>query len=284
MAIRDLLVHLDGSRRDADRLAYAIAWAARDDAHLIGLYTLDLVPTLAELAGANPGRVEQFEIYSRLRTAELARAKETEGQFREALRRADLRGEWRFVEDQSAAAAVTLHTRYVDLAVVGQVDPANPGSGTNPLIPEEALLASGRPLVIMPYAGKFETIGRRVIVGWKPTREAARAVADACPILERADKVIILSVNPERGADAESGLAGADIALHLARHGIRVEARSTIADDIATGDVLLNEVSDNGADLLVIGGYGHPRVREAMFGGVTRHILHNMTVPVLMSH
>jgi len=283
MPFKDLLVHLDSARQGADRLAYAVEWAKRDQAHLTGLYTVDLVPSLAELARAHPGGIEYFDSYVQSRATEIDRAKEVESEFRNALEREELQGEWRFVEG-TPAETVGLHARYADLTIVGQVDPANPGASTSRLIPEQTLLSSGRPLVILPYAGQFQSIGRYVVVGWKLTREAARALADALPILERAEKVTVLTVNPDRGPDAETGIAAADIALHLARHGVRVEARTTIADDIETGDVLLNEVSDNGADLLVIGGYGHPRLREAMFGGVTRHILQSMTVPVLMAH
>jgi nucleotide-binding universal stress UspA family protein len=283
MPFRDLLVHLDASRQGAERLDYAIEWATRDRAHLTGLYTLDLAPTLAELARAYPGPVEHFETYVQLRTTAVDRAKEVEGQFRSALQRAEIQGEWRFAEGPPAET-VALHARYTDLTIVGQIDQANPGGGAARMIPEETLLSSGRPLVILPYAGKFQNIGRNVVVGWKPTREAARALADALPILEQAAKVTVLTVNPDRGPDTEPGIAAADIAVHLARHGVHVEARTTIADDIETGDVLLNEVADHNADLLVIGGYGHPRIREAMFGGVTRHILRSMTVPVLMAH
>ena len=283
MPFKDLLVHLDSSRQGAQRMAYAVEWAARDHAHLTGLYTVDLVPAPAELARAYPGRVEHFEAYVQMRTTSLERAKEVEDRFRSALQRAEIQGEWRFVEGPSAEA-VALHTRHVDLAIVGQVDPGNRGSTTSRLIPEEVLLSSGRPLVILPYAGQFQSIGTSVVVGWKQTREAARALADALPILRRAEKVTVLTVNSDHGPTTEPGIAAAEIALHLARHGVRVEARTAIADDIATGDVLLNEVADCGADLLVIGGYGHSRLREAMFGGVTRHILQSMTVPVLMAH
>ena len=283
MGFKDLLVHLDGSRQSAQRLDYAIAWAARDRAHLTGLYTLDLVPTLAELARAYPGRVEHFETYARVRTAELDRAKEVEAQFRDALRRSDLQGEWRFVEGLPAET-VALHARYVDLTIIGQIDPEHPPADTTARIPEEVLFTSGRPVLIVPYAGKFATLGQHAVIGWKPTRETARALGDALPALAQSAKVTVVTVNPERGSDAEAGIPAADIALHLARHGIRAEATMTIADDIATADALLNYVADCSADLLVMGGYGHARAREAIFGGVTRQILQHMTVPVLMAH
>lgn len=283
MPFKDLLVHLDATPSSAHRLDYALELAARDQAHLAGLYTLDLVPTLSELARAYPGRVEHYEAFVKLRDAELDKAKSVEARFREGLRRQGLEGEWRFVEGLPAET-VALHARYVDLAIVGQADPEHPPISTEGRIPEELLFTSGRPLLLVPYVGKFETIGDHVLVAWKPTAEAAHALADALPLLEPAAKVTVLTVNPERWLDAEPGLPVADIALHLARHGIRAEATTTIADDIATGDVLLNHISDCGADLLVMGGYGHTRAREMVFGGVTRQILKQMTVPVLMAH
>jgi nucleotide-binding universal stress UspA family protein len=283
MPFKDILVHLDASAPSAHRHDYAVQLAVRDEAHLIGLYTLDLVPALSELARAYPGRIEQYETYINMRKAELDRAKRVETQFRDALAREGIEGEWRFVE-ASPAETVALHARYVDIAIVGQIDPAHLPMGTGPRVPQEALLASGRPLIIVPYAGAFDTVAEHVVVGWKATPEAARAMAAALPILERAKKVIVVTVNPERGSDPEPGIPAADITLHLARHGVRAEAATTIAEEIDTGDALLNYVADTSADFLVMGGYGHTRAREAMFGGVTRKILEQMTVPVLMAH
>jgi nucleotide-binding universal stress UspA family protein len=283
MLLKDLLVHLDSSEQSRHRLDYALRLAARDDAHLVGLYTLDLMPTLAALARAYPGRVEQYEGFVNLRNAELDLMKQAEALFRDALGREGVAGEWRFVEG-AHDQMVALHARYADLTIVGQIDPVHPPADTAARIPEETLLTSGRPVVIVPYAGAFQTIGQHIVVAWKATAEASRAVADALLLLERAGKVTVLTVNPDRSADAEPGLPVADIAQHLARHDIRVEAATTIADDIATGDAVLNYIADCGADFLVMGGYGHPRAREAMFGGVTRQILRQMTVPVLMAH
>lgn len=283
MPLKDLLVHLDASAQGNRRLDYAVRLAERDGAHLIGLYTLDLVPTLADLARAYPGRVEQFETYTKLRNAELELAGEVEARFREALRREDIEGEWRFVEGLAAETAA-LHARYVDLAIVGQIDPERRPVSTAAHLPEKLLLGSGRPLVIIPYAGAFATVGQNVVVAWKATPESARALGDALPILEHATKVTVLTVNPERGADSEPGIPAADIALHLARHGVHAEAAAAISEDVGTGDALLNHVADCGADFLVMGGYGHARAREAVFGGVTRQILAQMTVPVLMAH
>ncbi|HKT19283.1 MAG TPA: universal stress protein [Stellaceae bacterium] len=283
MPLKDLLLHLDASTQGTRRLDYALQLAVRENAHLIGLYTLDLVPALSELARTLPGRIANVETYIQIRNAELARARQTEAYFRDGLRHQGVEGEWRLVE-ALAAETVALQARYADLAIIGQVDPENRPSTTADRIPEEVLLHSGRPLVIIPYAGTFPTVAQNVLVAWKPTAEAARAIGDALPLLQSAKKVTVVTVNPERGSDTEPGIPVADISLHLARHDIRVEGATTVADDIATADVLLNQVADIGADFLVMGGYGHPRAREVMFGGVTRQILSQMTVPVLMAH
>ena len=139
---------------------------------------------------------------------------------------------------------------------------------------------SCRPVIAVPFAGKFKTLGKRVLVAWNGTREAARATHDALPFLTHADKVVVLSVN----ASGKVHIPGADISTHLARHGVDVEIHNREGNDVSVGDAILNAVSDYGADLLVIGAYGHSRVRELVLGGVTRHLLRHMTIPVLMSH
>jgi nucleotide-binding universal stress UspA family protein len=199
--------------------------------------------------------------------------------FAERMRQNDAQGEWRLVEGPPSAT-VALHARYADLAIVGQSRPED-STGN---IAAATMLSCGRPVLVVPYAGTFATIGRNVLVGWKAGREAARAINDAIPLLLKAQTVRILSINPVRGIDGDGDLPAADIALHLARHGIKAEAAHTIANDVTEADVLLNEAADMGADLIVAGGYSHSRVREFVFGGVTRSLLATMTVPVLFSH
>ena len=223
------------------------------------------------------------ESYAGLRKNALDHAARTEAEFRERLRREDVIGEWRFLESLPAET-VALHARYADLTILGQVDPDATPSSNIGRIPEEVLFSSGGPMLVIPYAGRFESIGENVLVAWKPTSESARALRDSLPILQQAKKVTVLTVNPDRDGDREPGIPAADIANHLAHHGVNVEAASTFAEDIGTADVLLNHASDCGADLIVMGGYGHSRVTELVLGGVTREILHHMTVPVFMSH
>lgn len=283
MPYKDILVHLDATEPCLRRLDLAVALAQRHGAHLTGLYVLDLVPWIAAIAHTYPGQVEYLESYAKMRKEALERAARVEARFREHLRRDDLQGEWRFIESLPAET-VALHARYADLAIVGQINPEERPDGNAARIPEEVLFASGRPVLVVPYAGHFKSAGENVLVAWKATPEAARALNDALPILERAKKVTVLTVNPERGVDQETGIPAADIAHHLACHGVTVEAAITVADDISAGDVLLNWAADGGADLLVMGGYGHSRVKELVLGGATRQILQQMTVPVLMAH
>jgi nucleotide-binding universal stress UspA family protein len=175
---------------------------------------------------------------------------------------------------------VALHTRYADLAIIGQSNPDRPETAVFNEIIEEVLFNSGRPVLMVPYAGTFEAIGRKVLVGWKSTAEAARALNDAIPLMRGAEQITIMTSDP---ADGDGDEPVADIALHLARHGLTVLATHTISDGLRGDDILLNQAADTGADLLVMGAYGHSRMRERMLGGVTRGILQSATVPVLLS-
>lgn len=283
MSLKDILVHLDGTETSRHRLELAIALARNHGARLTGLYILDLVPLLNTIMKAEGGTVERFDNYAARHKIATERAARTEILFREHLWREGVEGEWRFAESLPAET-VALHARYADLTIVGQIDHEKPPAGNAARVPEEVLLTSGLPVLVIPYAGHFASLGENVLVAWKATRETARALNDALPILERAKKVTVLTINPEQGDDTEPGIPAADITHHLARHGIAAEAANTVADEISTGDALLNYASDCGADLLVMGGYGHSRAREVVFGGVTRQILQQMTIPVLMAH
>ncbi|HZB90176.1 MAG TPA: universal stress protein, partial [Stellaceae bacterium] len=128
------------------------------------------------------------------------------------------------------------------------------------------------------------TLGQTVLIGWKSGREAARAVNDALPLLQQARSVTVLAINPEDGIGGDGDVPAADIALHLARHGVKAAAAHTVAKEIDEGDALLNYADDISADLIVAGAYGHSRLSELVFGGVSRTLLTTMTVPVLLSH
>jgi nucleotide-binding universal stress UspA family protein len=284
MGFKDILVTLAGATASEAGINLAVELARDHGAHLTGLAIiepLDLSPYFAPGAGFMAVDAIQ-EIEEQHRTTATAASAKIEATFRAACTRAGISHEWRLAEGDAAEVGV-LHAHYADLAITGQIDPANPPPGGWARLPEQLALASGQPVLILPYAGRFDAVGKRVLVAWSRTRESARALNDALPVLERASRVTVLSINPRRG-EAANDLPGADIALHLARHGVKAEAASTVAEDINVGNTLLSRAADLGADLIVMGCYGHSRMRELILGGTTREVLRHMTVPVLMSH
>ncbi len=276
MAFKDLLVHVDQTKACPTRLDAAIRIARAHEAHLTGLYVLPLIST--------PGYAEAqipLEVIETQRKNMRADADKAEKVFREATGKAGIASEWRCVEDDFARA-LSINARYVDLVLSGQDDRSDPMSIGG--LTERVVLEAGRPVLVIPYIGAGKTIGERVLVAWNATREAIRAVHDALPLLERAKSVTVIVINPPGGTAGDGDIPAADVCLHLARHGVKAEADHVEAHDIAVGDMLLSRAADKGVDLLVMGAYGHSRLRELVLGGATRHILGHMTVPVLMSH
>lgn len=283
MALRDIMLHLDTSARCAERTRVALHLAARDSAHVAGVFIVDVPPPGMtagyEMAYAMGGSDSLFE---QLRNQAIAAAEPVRQQFEAAARAAGVSAEWRMAEGL-APELLALHARYADLAIIGQPDPTAPYGTTAQDVTVSALLTSGRPVLSVPYAGAFPSLAGHALVAWNASREAARAVNDAMPLLRACPKVTVLAINPERGIRGHGDTPAADICLHLARHGINAEAAHTIASDIGEGDALLSYAADISAELVVMGAYGHSRLREWAFGGVTRTLLRSMTVPVFMS-
>jgi nucleotide-binding universal stress UspA family protein len=279
MAIKDVLVQIDGSKRAAARLAAPIDLAQSHAAHLIDLCLAVEPPVPAEIWGFMPA-----DLLASQRKALLEQAETAAKQFRLAVEAAGVPGESRIVQvlDLDTAGVFIQHARHADVVILSQVDPEEI-SGLGRQFPADVVMGAGRPAIIIPYIGPAATLGQRVLVAWNGSREAARAVNDALPILQQAHSVTVLSVNPDVSSDRDRRDPGADISLHLARHDVNVVARTTTRE-ISVGDAILDEIADNGIDLLVMGAYGHSRLREVVLGGVTRHLLEHMTVPVLMSH
>jgi nucleotide-binding universal stress UspA family protein len=177
-----------------------------------------------------------------------------------------------------------MHGRYADLIVIGQLDAYDSQAGLLRARPEEVTMLAGRPTLVVPFTGHFEPIGTGVVIGWDASREAARAVGDAMPLLGRAEKVTVLTIDAEESPFGHGEIPGADIALYLARHGVKAEVEHTVSAGIGIGNTLLSRAADYQANLLVMGAYGHSRMRELLLGGATRTVLTSMTLPVLMSH
>lgn len=273
MAMQDLLVHVGDKKDSGQAVAAALSLAERCDAHLVGLG----VELPLELPGYAAVRIPQsvFEIMENREKERIAGARDMFESKAKKIGRSD-RCEWR-TDRGDLTHVVESHGRYADIVVVSQRRPHAEEKRLNDLA-EELMLGAGRPVLIIPYAAAPKPIGKRVLVAWDASREAARAVADAIPIMEYADTVEVFVAN---GAGA---VQGTDIAAHLARHSLNVEVYTTETGDTPIGEALLNRATDSDADLIVMGGYGHSRFRESVFGGVTRHLMEHMTIPVLMSH
>ena len=279
MAYKNLLVHVDDSKACAERVRAAIDLAIAHEAHLTGVYVIgDLPPETFESSYLLPEMREMLQQEGGTR-AEAALAR-----FTEAAKRNQISFEARTDRGlyTAVAEALVVHARYADVVILGQADPDDGGGPRD--LPEAVTLASGRPSLVIPYIGPQATLGQRVTVAWDASREATRAVNDALPILTRAQAVAVVAVNPREMAFGHGEQPGGDIAVHLARHGIKVEVQRIESRDVDVANIVLSHIADQSSDLLVMGAYGHSRLRELVLGGVTRTILHDMTVPVLMAH
>lgn len=274
MAYKEILVHVDDGPRARVRLELAAGLAVRFQSRLIALNVRDQTLLTPRVTGKFGGELNRIRAAGDQEAAERVKAMAESVEAGPGVDR-----EWRDVSGL-LAETVALHARYADLVVIGQ-----PESGTEgPRLADDLILAVGRPVLVVPYAGRFPETGHRVLIAWNGSREATRAVHDALPLLAAAKVVHVMAINPGHGMAGHGDVPGADICLHLSRHGVNAVCEHVAADDLKAGEMLLSRAADEDADLLVMGGYGHSRLREMVLGGTTRHMLDSMTVPVLFSH
>lgn len=275
MSYKTILVHVDVGAKAADRVEIAARLAETYDAHLVGVHAL----TQIRLQGAVYAQAASI-IDEAMKRAAVDSAKRSEAAFNEGVKRVGWpKVEWR-ASARDASLVLPLHARYADMVVIGQAGREDTGVAAD--LPDQIALTAGRPMLVVPYAGKIESIGQRVLVTWNASRESTRAVTDALPLLQRAKHVHVVSFNPDDGDHGDQ--PGADIGLWLARHGVKVDVSRQTVPNHDIGAQILSRAADLGVDLIVSGAYGHSRVRELMLGGVTKVLLDSMTVPVLMSH
>ncbi|ACC70324.1 universal stress protein [Paraburkholderia phymatum] len=277
MSYKTLLVHIDDSRHSPARIALSLDLAKRWDAHLIGLYTVctDLLPGALRKSESRP--------FAELEARHSELRQKAHDSFLAAAERAGHGSvEWRAPRGPAQEVA-TLHARHADLLILGQDDSKDAASYVAPNFVGNLILDAGRPALVVPHAGTVQALGENVLIAWDGSREAARAVADALPLLENARYVTVDIVQHADGA--REAPVGIDVAAWLDTHGVNASFSATPRHIGANaGATLLNRASDMHIDLLVMGAYGHSRARERVFGGVTRTMLESMTLPVLMSH
>jgi len=269
MNFKDILVHIDNRPTCASRLSVAIQLAKQQQARLAGLYVIP-----------HPYYASRHVDLQQL-------ADDARKRFEQAVAEAQLESEWVCVDSLKSGLELSqnlnLHAHYRDLLVVSQTDLNAPDRTIPPDLPERAVLGSGRPVLIVPYAGEFTNLSRRVMLAWRGGPESSRALHDSLPLLHQAELVRVLSVQGPGGDDSYKS-HNADICQHLAYYGINASGEKRVGGDLSVGDMLLNRCADEGIDLLIMGAFAQSRRGQQTLGEVGRYLLEFMTVPVLMSH
>lgn len=274
--IKDILLVLPADAKDSAALDYSLAAARTFEAHLAGAAIVhDLIVPGTVFDSAAASLLAEFR-----RQSEIA-ARAAIGRFEERCRREGQALESITLDSREFGSGETLarQARRFDVTILGRTSAEG---GEDDVLVEAALFKSGRPVVVVPSPNGRPFKLDRVLVCWDGSASATRALADAMPLLHRADRVEIVTVTPDT---KPSGLVpGTDIARHLSRHGVKVEIVNLVADKMTVAARILAHAADHAADLVVMGGYGHSRLREFVLGGMTREILETTTVPTLMSH
>jgi len=273
MPIKDLLVHIDNTSACKDRILAAQKIADVDSAHITGIYTYQvvIVPTYTEVG------VPAY-IYTEIEASNKELAEQAKASFNDSMSSWESKTAWECHEGDRAMTIAKVAANH-DLVVLGQHNPEDE-LDRNAGVAAQVAISSGRPAMIIPHSGTLDHIGKRILVAWDGEKEAVRAVNDAMPFLKAAEAVEVVNIN----RSDDPGIPCAEIAAHLARHDIMVEAGNAHTKSRHTGEAILYLAQNFGADLIVMGAYGHSRLRELVIGGATKHVLEKTTVPVLISH
>lgn len=276
--MKDIILHLErDSSRDAVR-DFAVSTAETFGAHLTGV-------SFAFAANIPNYIMPDFpaDVLANMLSESEAAARGAISRFESAVKREGLSAEPRLILQSEFGPTRTFAemARNFDLSIIMQSD--DDVGINNDLLIEAALFDSGRPLMVIPYTQRTLLKLDRVVCCWNGSRAAARAINDAMPFLKKANAVELFIIENEKTANEEV-LSGAEIGRHLARHDVKVEVETTPAPDIDVADAILSHAADCSASMLVMGGYGHSRLREFVLGGATLGILSTMTVPVFLSH
>ena len=270
MSFKNLMVHLDAGERTATRVELAVSLAKKHQARLVGVF-------------GQRAQAQQVGVVASWPSQEYTDARDASKAAFEKAAAGLPHAEWHDINrgsDTEVLRNIIDYARHVDLVVLGQHD-----ERVKALVPEElamdVILDSGRPVLVVPYAGNFAEVGTHPLIAWNDAREAAHALNDALPLIQDCDEAMVLSFASRR-EDGESSCAG--VARHLAAHGIKARTEVMLVQDFGIMDMLLNRITDRGADLLVMGAHGHIGFPFVNRGGGTRYILRHMTVPVLMSN
>lgn len=279
MQFKNILVYLDRGASNLERVNSALAIAKAHNAQLTGV-VVNALPASSILQRLGVGKDEAILEQARVNAQTIVE------RFLMQAENQEVEVDTRIIEclEGKAPEKLARMARIYDLSIMRQANPDKDNSAFITELSEEVMFSSGRPVFFMPYIGAHAIPCRKGLIAWDGSKAATRAVHDALPLLEMMEKVIILVVDPNNIEHYADSKPGDELSRHLTAHGINNRVSRVPKGDTSTSTVILNELSDTGADMLVMGGYGTPRLREVMLGGVTRTLFECMTVPVLMSH
>ncbi|MFI5000066.1 MAG: universal stress protein [Reyranellales bacterium] len=279
MGYKTILVHCDASKTTASRVRVAADLADRFNAHLIGVH----IRQRFEAPMASDGNLAMDSLYRTYENAAKAEEAAAAAAFKGALGSRSPSSEWRVIEGP-AEEALAVEARCADLVIVGQREPDPLPMATLPDLAEKFAMITERPMIVVPHIGAAKPPGKTVMLCWNGRREAGRAAGGALPLLKAASNVIVLVIDSGKDRTGHRAAPGTDVAGWLARHGVKVTVQRDTAVDSDVGNVILSRAADHDVDLVVMGIYGHSRMREMVLGGASRTLLATMTVPLLIAH
>ncbi|HBQ36464.1 MAG TPA: hypothetical protein DD729_06455 [Rhodobacteraceae bacterium] len=280
MSFKDLLVHIDDTDICAERIAAAVALAKRDGARLTAI-ALALESTISTYIGIDfPSSLTEAQQEIVQKSAENAVTK-----FETSAKEAGIEYASRIIKcaGTKAPARLAFFARHADMIFIGQPNPDSKGKDFQESLLESVLHNSGRSVYVVPYIGRYQAKVRKAVIAWDGGKKAVRAVNDAIPMLKARKSVDVLVINPKKRSGDFGGTQGENLVEHLKRYGVNAKVVVKVNPEISVDTIIQNHISDSGADLLVMGAFGHSRLREKAFGGVTETILQQMIVPVVMS-
>jgi nucleotide-binding universal stress UspA family protein len=278
MSYKTIVVQLDTSEHTLRRLDCALHMAKRFGAHLSAVFT-----DYASDPRFYYERAAAERYCTSLEQTCIDRRKRVEKLFRARLAKTKVAGDW-VANEMYAPISLARYAHCADLTITGQHDPDDPEAYLADRYPERLVLSAGGPVLVVPCTGPVNPLGSKVVVAWDGSREATRAVHDALPLMQLATHTVMVTIN-EKGEDRDNRACVSDLLVALARQGARVEYREIQGvDGAGPGETLLSFASGFGANIIVMGAYGHSRWQELILGGMSRTVFASMRIPVLMSN
>lgn len=277
MSIKNIIVHIDHSEACKHRINAAIEISRQHDARLSTLFVVPdyFVPSYVEAQIS-------ADVITQINDQALERAREAMSAVEKQITDTGLAVD-SYIEDGNLISILNDYARYTDLLILGQSQPEDPDNLSEALA-DHLVIEGGAPCLVIPYIGARQTLAKRILVAWNESRESARALKDALPLLKQADQVTVLLIKSKSHNEEHTATQKRVMLGYLADHDINAEVSICIDNHLDPGDTIVAEAIDNDNDLIVMGAYGHSRLREIVLGGATRHLLKQMTVPILLSH